>query len=163
MHKSIPKYLTLIVILFITNSCSKDENGLEYRNITGNYILISAYKSGLYIDSQVSYGFSEDIISECGSYNKINFKSNGTLELREFSGNNCETQVIKNGSWQINSTFFGSFIGELNLNGSSLVQHLFESDNDGNNITEIVIQYSEENPPANISGLGFQYKYRRVN
>ena len=163
MNKSIPKYLILIVILFIFNSCSKDENGIEYRNIIGVYKLIYANKSGLYVDSHSSYSFSEDIMSECDSYNTIIFKSNGTLELREFSGNNCATQVIKNGSWQINSTFFGSFIGELNLNGSSLVQHLFESDNDGNNITEIVIQYSEENPPANISGLGFQYKYRRVN
>ena len=163
MNKSIPKYLILIVILFIFNSCSKDENGLEYRNITGNYILISAYKSGLYIDSQVSYGFSEDIISECDSYNTINFKSNGTLELREFSGNNCETQVIKNGSWQINSTFDGRFIGELNFNGSTLVQDLFEISHNGDNATEISIEYWEENPPANISGLGFQYKYRRVN
>jgi hypothetical protein len=163
MRKSIPKYLTLIVILFITNSCSKDENGLEHRNIIGNYILISAYKSGLYTDSQGSYGFSEDIISECGSYNKINFKSNGTLELREFSGNNCETQVIKNGSWQINSTFDGRFIGELNFNGSTLVQDLFEISHNGDNATEISIEYWEENPPANISSLRFYYKYRREN
>lgn len=163
MNKLIPKYLTLIVILFITNSCSKDEIGLEYRNITGNYVLISAYKSGLYRDSQVSYAFSEDIVSECDSYNTINFKSNGTLELREFSGNNCETQVIKNGSWQINSTFYGSFVGELNLNGSTLVQDLYETNNNGDNITEISIEYWEENLPANISSLKFVYKYRRGN
>ncbi len=163
MNKSIPKYITIIVILFITISCSKDENGLKHRKITGNYRLISAYKGGLYTDSQSSYGFSEDIFSECDTYNTINFKSNGTLELREFSGNNCATQVIKNGSWRINSTSYGSSRGEINLNGSTLVQDLLEINSVGNNITEISIEYWEENPPANISNLRFYYTYRREN
>ena len=163
MHNRIIKSQLIISLLIVTFGCSEDENGIVHRKLSGTYDLISVARSGLVTEPNSTYGMYEDITNDCDTYNVIEIKSNGTLELIEFSGDNCTNQTIKNGTWKVTSTFYGTFLGEVKFIDSNIIYDLFESGHNGDEITNFRIEYDDENPPENIENLRYHYTYIRAD
>ena len=162
MLNRIIKNVVIIGVLIANYGCSKDESGIDHRKLTGIYNLSLVERSGLVTESNSTYGIYEDITKDCDTHNTIEFKANGTVELIEFSGNNCINQTVKNGTWNVTSTPYGNFVGEVRFNNSKIVYELYETQNINDEIAIIRIEYYDENPPENIELLRYHYTFKRA-
>jgi len=147
----------------VTFGCSKDENRIDQLKLSGHFNLISIQRSGFVTEPNSTYAIYEDITDDCDTNNVIEIKSNGNLELIEFSGDNCTNLTLKDGTWKVTSTAYGSLVAKVEFIDSNIIYDLLKSSDNGDEVTKFRIEYYDENYTENIEDLRYHYTYIRAD
>lgn len=155
--------LVFVILVLLQIACSKEEEGIPHRDISGTYKLESAYISFFRVfPDGGGESTGETLTNDCILKTTLELKSNGEVRQILYSEENCEKPIIRVGSWKVTSTFFSNFIGEIVFEDSQLVYEVFESMNRDEVVIQFNIEYEDENPPENIRNYRYHYTYKRV-